>query len=158
MKNVLSISVMLLAFTIASCGFERSSEINQEKDSLSTKSNKSIAKTREGENMDKPVIKSVEEWKKELTPEQFKVLREKGTERAFTGKYDEFFEEGTYFCAACGNPLFDSETKFNSGCGWPSYSKVIKSDRVKLQVDKSYGMVRTEVLAVRSGELLGHVL
>src|SRR4030066_854821 len=146
MKNVLSISIMLLAFTITSCGFERSSEINQEKDSLTTKNKKSLVKTKEGENMDKPVINSEEEWKKELTPEQYKVLREKGTERAFTGKYDEFFEEGTYYCAACGNPLFDSETKFNSGCGWPSYSKVLKRDRVKLQVDKSYGMVRTEVL------------
>ena len=157
MKNVLSISIMLLAFTITSCGFERSSEINQEKDSLTTKNKKSLVKTKEGENMDKPVIKSEEEWKKELTPEQYKVLREKGTERAFTGKYDEFFEEGTYYCAACGNPLFDSETKFNSGCGWPSYSKVLKSDRVKLQVDKSYGMVRTEVLCARCGSHLGHV-
>ena len=157
MKNVLSISVMLLAFTITSCGFERSSEINQEKDSLTTKNKKSLVKTKEGVGMDKPVIKSEEEWKKELTPEQYKVLREKGTERPFTGQFDEFFEEGTYSCAACGNPLFDSDTKFNSGCGWPSYSEVLKSDRVRLQEDKSYGMIRTEVLCARCGSHLGHV-
>lgn len=148
---------MLSTFTITSCGFERSSDTNQKEDSLTTKHKKSLVKTKEGEDMDKPLIKSDEEWKKVLTPEQYKVLREKGTERAFTGKYDEFFEEGTYYCAACGNPLFDSETKFNSGCGWPSYSEVLKSGRVKLQEDKSYGMIRTEVLCARCGSHLGHV-
>src|SRR4030066_269370 len=145
MKNVLSISVMLLAFTIASCGFERSSEINQEKDSLSTKSNKSIAKTREGENMDKPVIKSEEEWKKELTPEQYRVLREKGTERAFTGKYDHHFEKGVYKCAACGNVLFSSDNKYDSGCGWPSYWTPLAKDNIVINEDRSFGMIRTEV-------------
>ena len=157
MKNVLSIAVMLLAFTITSCGSGRSSDKTQKEDSLTSEANKSLDKTKEGEDMNKPVIKSEEEWKKELTPEQYKVLREKGTERAFTGKYDEFFEEGTYYCAACGNPLFDSETKFNSGCGWPSYSEVLKSDRVKLIEDKSYGMIRIEVLCAKCGSHLGHV-
>lgn len=157
MKNVLLVFVMLLAFTINSCGFERPSEKSQAKDSLKTSNKKFLANTEEGKNMEKPVIKSEEEWKKELTPEQYKVLREKGTERPFSGKYDEFFEEGTYYCAACGNPLFDSETKFNSGCGWPSYSEVLKNDHVKLQEDKSYGMIRTEVLCARCGSHLGHV-
>lgn len=157
MKNVLSIAVMLLAFTISSCGFERASDKIQGEDSLSTKDKKSHVKTKEGEDMDKYVIKSEEEWKKELTSEQYKVLREKGTESPFTGKYDEFFEKGMYYCAACGNPLFESETKFNSGCGWPSYSEALANNRVKLQEDKSYGMIRTEVLCARCGSHLGHV-
>lgn len=148
---------MLLAFSITSCGFERSSDTNQKEDSLTTKNNKSLAKTKEGENMDKPVTKSEEEWKKELTPEQYKVLREKGTERAFTGKFDEFFEEGTYYCAACGNPLFEAEAKYNSGCGWPAFTQAIADNKVKLQKDKSYGMIRTEVLCARCDSHLGHV-
>jgi peptide-methionine (R)-S-oxide reductase len=157
MKNLLSIAVMLFAFTITSCGSERSSDKTQEKDSLTAKDKKVLAKTIEGEDVDKPLIKSEEEWKKELTPDQYKVLREKGTERPFTGEYDEFFEEGTYSCAACGNPLFDSDAKFNSGCGWPSYSEVLKNDHVKLIEDKSYGMIRTEVLCAKCGSHLGHV-
>jgi len=157
MRKVLSILIMLLAFTTISCGFQKSQDTNQKEDSLTTKDKGSLVKTKEGEDMDKPVIKSEEEWKKELTPEQYKVLREKGTERPFTGKYDEFFEEGTYYCAACGNPLFDSEAKFNSGCGWPSYSEVLKSDRVKLHEDRSYGMIRVEVLCAGCGSHLGHV-
>ena len=157
MKNVLSIFVMLFAFTITSCGSERSSDKTQKEDSLSTKDQKVLAKTIEGEDVNKPLIKSEEEWKKELTPEQYKVLREKGTERPFTGEYDEFFEEGTYYCGACGNPLFDSDAKFNSGCGWPSYSEVLKNDHVKLIEDKSYGMIRTEVLCAKCDSHLGHV-
>ncbi len=157
MKNVSSIFVMLFAFTITSCGSERSSNKTQEEDSLTTKNKKVLVKTKEGEDVDKPLIKSEEEWKKELTPEQYKVLREKGTERPFTGEYDEFFEEGTYSCAACGNPLFDSDAKFNSGCGWPSYSEVLKNDHVKLIEDKSHGMIRTEVLCARCDSHLGHV-
>ena len=157
MRKLLSIILMLLAFTVSSCAFERSQDTNQNEDSLTTNDKKSLVKTKEGEDMDNPIIKSEEEWKKELTPEQYKVLREKGTERPFTGKYDEFFEEGTYYCAACGNPLFDSEAKFNSGCGWPSYSEVLKSDRVKLHEDRSYGMIRVEVLCAKCGSHLGHV-
>ena len=97
------------------------------------------------------------EWKKLLTAEQYAVLRQKGTERAFTGKYDEFFQPGTYYCAACGQELFSSDTKFNSGCGWPAFYASKAGDRVKLVRDDSYGMERTEVLCARCGSHLGHV-
>ena len=157
MKNLLSITVMLFAFTITSCGSERSSDKTQKEDSLTTKNKKVLVKTKEGVNVDKPIIKSEEEWKKELTPEQYKVLREKGTERPFTGKFDEFFEPGTYYCAACGNPLFEAEAKYNSGCGWPAFTQAISNNKVKLQTDKSHGMIRTEVLCARCDSHLGHV-
>lgn len=98
-----------------------------------------------------------EEWKKRLTPEQYQVLREKGTERAFTGKYDEFFEKGAYSCAACGEELFTSDTKFNSGCGWPSFYAAKAGDKVKLIRDLSFGMIRTEVICAKCGGHLGHV-
>jgi peptide-methionine (R)-S-oxide reductase len=101
--------------------------------------------------------RSVAEWKKTLSPEQYEVLRRKGTERAFTGKYYNSREEGVYRCAGCGNPLFDSETKFESGTGWPSYYQPISRDAVETEEDESYGMVRTEVLCARCGGHLGHV-
>jgi peptide-methionine (R)-S-oxide reductase len=148
---------MLLMFTISSCGFKRSTDTNPKEDSLTIKDKRPLTKIEEGEGMDKPIKKSEEEWKKELTPEQYRVLREKGTERAFTGKYDLFFENGMYYCAACGNSLFESDTKFNSGCGWPSFSEALSKDRVKLQEDRSHGMTRTEVLCARCGSHLGHV-
>ena len=110
-----------------------------------------------GDNMNTKVVKTEEEWKKELTPEEYRVLREKGTERAFTGKYDHFFEKGVYKCAACGNVLFSSDSKYNSGCGWPSYWTPLAKDKIILREDRSFGMVRTEVLCARCGSHLGHV-
>jgi peptide-methionine (R)-S-oxide reductase len=114
-------------------------------------------KNSKGENMENKVVKTEEEWKKELTPEEYHVLREKGTERAFTGKYDHFFEMGIYKCAACGNELFSSDKKYDSGCGWPSYWTALAKDKVILKKDKSYGMIRTEVMCARCGSHLGHV-
>ena len=110
-----------------------------------------------GNNMNEKIIKSDEEWKKELTPEQYHILREKGTERAFTGKYWDFHELGTYICAACGTQLFESDTKFESGCGWPSYFEPIDSSRIIYKEDRSYGMVRTEVICAKCEGHLGHV-
>jgi len=114
-------------------------------------------KNSRGENMENKVVKTEEEWKQALTPEEYHVLREKGTERAFTGKYDHFFEMGIYKCAACGNELFSSDKKYDSGCGWPSYWTALAKDKVILKEDKSYGMTRTEVMCARCGSHLGHV-
>jgi peptide-methionine (R)-S-oxide reductase len=103
------------------------------------------------------VTKTDAEWKAELTPEEYHVLREKGTERAFTGDLWDNHEEGIYVCAACGQPLFDSHTKFESGTGWPSFYEPISPDAIDTATDRSYGMRRTEVVCSRCGGHLGHV-
>jgi peptide-methionine (R)-S-oxide reductase len=97
------------------------------------------------------------DWKKELSPMEFEVTRRKGTERAFTGRYWNTFDPGTYRCVCCGAPLFSSETKYDSGCGWPAFSDALDPSRVDLHEDKSYGMVRTEVTCARCDAHLGHV-
>jgi len=106
--------------------------------------------------MTEPKDYNDEEWKKILTQGQYYILREKGTEPAFTGKYWNHKEAGIYHCAGCKTPLFQSETKFASGCGWPSFFD-IKSDLVDLKKDTSHGMIRTEVLCSKCGGHLGHV-
>jgi peptide-methionine (R)-S-oxide reductase len=103
------------------------------------------------------VTKSEEEWRSELTPEQFEVLRRQGTEPPFTGKYVYSKEDGVYRCAACGNELFSSTTKFDSGTGWPSFYEPSAAERVELRPDHSHGMTRTEVVCARCGSHLGHV-
>ena len=110
-----------------------------------------------GEGGERKVVKSEEEWRKVLSPEQYRVLRQKGTERAFTGEYDHTFAPGTYACAACGNELFTSDTKFNSGCGWPAFYAAKAGDRVTLTPDHSHGMTRVEVTCARCGSHLGHI-
>lgn len=113
--------------------------------------------TQEVKPMNLKVDKSDKEWKEELSPEEYRVLREKGTERAFTGKFNEFKEKGVFVCAACGNELFSSEAKYDSGSGWPSFYKPIGDQAVAEESDRSYGMVRTEVLCNDCGGHLGHV-
>jgi peptide-methionine (R)-S-oxide reductase len=125
-----------------------------------TQSGTKAFSTSESKVMQKPIqkiTKSEEEWKKELSPEAFYVLREKGTERAFTGKYWDNKKEGTYTCAGCQLPLFASETKLKSGTGWPSFYDMIQKGHVVKEVDRSFGMVREEVLCGRCGGHLGHV-
>ncbi len=103
------------------------------------------------------VTLSNDEWKKVLSPEVYQVAREKGTERPYTSKYEEFNEIGTYYCAVCGNPLFRSDTKFESGCGWPSFYEPISKSSIIYEADNSYGMRRTEVMCGRCKSHLGHV-
>lgn len=97
------------------------------------------------------------EWREKLTPEQYHVLREAGTERAFTGQYDKHYDEGEYTCAGCGTVLFASDAKYNSGCGWPAFTKPAQGDVVKEHRDTSHGMIRTEVTCAKCDGHLGHV-
>jgi peptide-methionine (R)-S-oxide reductase len=103
------------------------------------------------------IRKTEAQWRAELTPEQYRVLREKGTERAFSGEYDHVFEPGTYRCAGCGAELFQSEAKYDSGCGWPAFRAPASSDAIDEETDTSYGMIRTEVMCAACGGHLGHV-
>ena len=107
--------------------------------------------------METAIDKTDEEWRAELTPEEFHILREKGTEPAFTGKYWKTKEDGTYVCAGCGATLFSSDTKFESGTGWPSFWEPAVADNVALHEDKSFGMSRTEVTCKQCGGHLGHL-
>lgn len=106
--------------------------------------------------MSEKVSKSEQEWKSQLTPEQYRVTREAGTERPFTGKYYDCKDEGVYKCVCCGAELFSSETKYDSGSGWPSYYKPLKEENVGEKSDTSHGMVRTEVVCNQCGAHLGH--
>lgn len=115
-------------------------------------------KTQKQYTMDKTfkIQKTEEEWKEELSTEEYRILREKGTERPGTGKYNLHFESGTYCCNACGEPLFASSAKFNAHCGWPSFDEALEG-KISYQEDVSHGMVRTEILCTACGSHLGHV-
>jgi peptide-methionine (R)-S-oxide reductase len=108
-------------------------------------------------NGKRKIEKSKEEWRKTLTAEEFHVLREKGTERPFTGKYVDYKKKGIYVCAGCANELFSSDAKFDSGTGWPSFWTPISEDKLEMKPDNSLGMHRTEVLCSQCGGHLGHV-
>jgi len=105
----------------------------------------------------KRIIRSESEWKAILTPDEYNVLRKKGTEPPFKGKYVDNKDIGVYLCAGCGNPLFNSDKKFDSGSGWPSFWTVLSEDSIHLKLDSSLGMVRTEVICSVCGSHLGHV-
>jgi peptide-methionine (R)-S-oxide reductase len=103
------------------------------------------------------VEKTDAEWRATLTPDQYRIMREKGTERAFTGAYVDNHEHGMYRCAACNEPLFESDTKFDSGSGWPSFFKPLSNDAVETEEDRAHGMRRIEVMCRKCGAHLGHV-
>ncbi len=125
--------------------------------SCSVKSQNDTNMASQTDNSEYKVKKSDEEWKEILTPVEFQILREKGTEYAFTGEYFKHKEKGTYVCAGCGNELFTSESKYDSGCGWPSFYEPLSNEKVGEAEDRSHGMVRTEIVCNNCGGHLGHV-
>ena len=150
MKNI---CIVILLFSFISCNSQtKDAEVKKASDKI----NKEIAKQTKKDTMDFKIVKTDAEWKAQLSPEEYEVLREKGTERPYTGEYDKHFEKGMYVCAACENPLFTSDTKFDSHCGWPSFDEAIKGSTI-YHKDNSYGMIRTEVMCAKCGGHLGHV-
>ena len=151
MHRYILITAMLLGFSMQAClqSTPKQPEVkaNASNDSVVDESGQTIAH----------VVKSDAEWKAQLDPLAYNVLREKGTERAFSGKYHDNKKTGTYSCAGCGLTLFSSETKFDSGTGWPSFYAPIDKTHVEEDEDVSYGMKRVEVLCRRCGAHLGHV-
>jgi len=119
---------------------------------FSQKKPKDMESTRE-----EKIVKTDDEWNNLLTPIQYSVTRQKATERPFTGIYDNFFKKGYYVCVCCGNKLFDSRDKFNSGCGWPAFSDIVSNKNIELHRDTSHGMIRTEVTCAKCNAHLGHV-
>ncbi len=142
MKNKILLSIIVICFGFIGC-------LKANGDSNQTNS--------KGGMMNYEVNKSDEDWKKELTPEQYRILRQKGTEMAFTGALYKNQDKGTYICAACGAVLFSSDTKYESGSGWPSFYQPVKDGAVDKQKDSSHGMERTEILCSKCGGHLGHV-
>ncbi len=138
--------VLSLLFCLPACGQKKTGEAAA-----------SAAQPQKKENMTFAVSKSEAEWRKELSPEAYHVLREKGTERPFSNKYNSNKKNGTYHCGACGEALFGSDTKFESGTGWPSFFKPLSAEKVAEVEDKSMGMVRAEAVCARCGSHLGHI-
>jgi len=118
---------------------------------------KDTTKTKTMDTSKNMISKTDDEWKKELSPEQYRVLREKGTERPYSGEYETNWAKGTYVCAACENPLFKSDTKFDAGCGWPSFYRELAKGNIVEHVDNTLGMKRTEIVCAKCGGHLGHV-
>lgn len=144
---------ILISFVLAASVLACSSSFNNSNETGSVNPGAQIDAASDSDK----VVKTTEEWRKQLTPEQYYVTREAGTERAFTGKYWDHHETGTYYCVCCDLPLFDSKTKFESGTGWPSFYAPIVENAVEIKVDNQYGMIREEVVCRRCDAHLGHV-
>ena len=157
MRKIICLSVILVSLFLTNC------TQSQTKDSPSKAPEAKVSDTKYpdpqqvSENTNFPIKLSEAEWKQKLTPEQYYILREKGTETAFSGKLNHFYQKGTYYSAATLQPVFSSDTKFDSGTGWPSFYAPINPDAVKLVKDESLGDVRWEVVDSKSGSHLGHV-
>ena len=155
-----SVWVLAAMLAVTGCGGVPASSADaapaEQRDSASAPAKVAVVVQGEKKMVDK-VVRSDEKWRASLTPEQFQVLREKGTERAFTGAFWNTKDDGTYVCAACRLPLFSSKTKFDSGTGWPSFWAPIAAENVATESDRAYMMLRTEVLCARCGGHLGHV-
>jgi peptide-methionine (R)-S-oxide reductase len=150
MKSVHILNLVGAAVLLAGCNASRTVEV-----SISPVPNSTVSATEQ--SMSNKVTKTDEEWKKELTPEQYAVLRQKGTERAYTGAYWNTKDKGIYRCAGCGEVLFQSDTKYDSGCGWPSFYAPGATNVITETPDNSHFMQRTEVLCSKCGGHLGHV-
>ena len=143
--------IITLAFIISCSKVDKAEDTSKENE-VFISSEKEVKMEETGK-----IVKSEEEWKKELPADVCYIMREKGTERPFTGKYYKHKEKGTYVCVACGNELFSSDSKFESGTGWPSFYEAIEKGKIETKQDLTGGMVRTEVLCARCGGHLGHV-
>jgi peptide-methionine (R)-S-oxide reductase len=157
MRKIIYLSSILFSLLLTNCTQSQT----KDSQSKSPETNKTGTKYPDPQQVSRneifPIKLSESEWKQRLTPEQYYILREKGTEPAGTGKLDHFYEKGTYYSAASLQPVFSSETKFDSGTGWPSFYAPINPNAVKLVKDESFGMVRWEVVDSKSGSHLGHV-
>lgn len=154
-KYLASIGALLLV--LLACNSSAGEKKTDEKSDVSSSATKTEAQPKKGSSTMTKVVKTEAEWRKQLTPEQYHVTREKGTERAFTGKYWDNHRKGIYKCSNCGLELFNADTKFESGTGWPSFWQPISPEAVHNVTDRSLGMVRTESVCARCDAHLGHV-
>jgi peptide-methionine (R)-S-oxide reductase len=157
MNSLMMMTLVGLSIAVFGCGGREASAQSSGKSKNEMKEVGMKSTEHDAKPKDKKMVKSEEEWGMCLTPEQYAILRKKGTERAFTGEYWNKHDKGTYVCAACGTPLFESDTKFESGSGWPSFFAPVSSSNIETEEDRSYGMRRTEVMCNSCGGHLGHV-
>jgi len=146
-----NVIIVTVSFLFQHCSY---SQVNTPKDAVKMNKENNPAYSRTDTSK---VSISEDEWRKVLSPELYYIARQKGTERPWTSKFEKFNEIGTYYCAACGNPLFKSDTKFDSGCGWPSFYEPVSKNSIIYLEDHTHGMVRTEVQCGRCNSHLGHV-